>query len=180
MFLNIITPCSRIQNLHIISKNINIPKDNYRWLVIFDSNQEPDKELIPNNCEFYLHKNPESTSGNSQRNYALKLIEDGYVYFNDDDTIIHPQLWENINNLDNDFISFQQLDKNGSLRLNGNVIRVGSIDSHNFIVHKSIIGDSQFIINRYDADGYFAIECYNRTKNPIWINKPLSIYNLLR
>lgn len=29
MFLNIITPCTRPENLHKISESINIPKENY-------------------------------------------------------------------------------------------------------------------------------------------------------
>ena len=49
--LNIITPCSRPENLHIISQSINIPKDNYRWIVIYDGISLPSADLIPENCE---------------------------------------------------------------------------------------------------------------------------------
>lgn len=180
MFLNIITPCSRPENLLKISESINFPSENYRWLVVFDSYEFPNKELIPNNCEIFLHKNPLSIAGHSQRNFAIDLITDGYVYSNDDDTMIHPDLWDNIKNLDSDFISFSQLNKNGSLRISGDKIIVGHIDSHNFIVKKSLIGDTRYIIDKYDADGYFAMECYEKTKLITYINKPLSIYNLLR
>ena len=99
MILNIITPCSRPENLHLISKSINIPKENYRWIVVFDFDELPDKELIPNNCEVYLHRDSDSTAGHAQRNYAIDLIEDGYVYSNDDDTLLHPELWENIKDI---------------------------------------------------------------------------------
>lgn len=180
MFINIITPCSRPENLHIISKSINIPKENYRWLVIFDLDEYPNKELIPDNCEIFLHRNPLSIAGHSQRNYSLDLINHGFVYSNDDDTTLHPELWDTIKDLRTDFISFPQLNKNGSLRLVGNNIMVGHIDSHNFMVSRSIIGESRFMIDKYDADGYFAMECYNKTENRTFINKPLSIYNLLR
>ena len=37
MYLNIITPCIHIENLVEISKSINIPRENYRWIVVFDS-----------------------------------------------------------------------------------------------------------------------------------------------
>ena len=180
MYINIITPCSRPENLKKISESINIPKDNYRWIIVFDAVSLPNVDLIPINCEYYLHKDINSISGNGQRNYALKLVNTGYVYFNDDDTIIHPNLWDNIKNLDNDFISFQQLNINGSLRLNGNNISVGNIDSHNFIINNDIIGDNKFIINRYESDGIFAEECFKKSKTFIHINKPLSIYNYLR
>jgi hypothetical protein len=180
MFLNIVTPCSRPQNLHTISKSINIPKENYRWIVVCDMDTPPDHELIPGNCELYLHRNPHSTVGHAQRNFALDIIYSGHVYMNDDDTIIHHELWGNIKDLDNDFISFSQSFPNGSPRLLGNYIQVGHIDSHNFIVSRELIGEKRWIINKYDADGHFASSLFPQAKNPTFINKTLSIYNSLR
>jgi signal transduction histidine kinase len=89
-------------------------------------------------------------------------------------------LWENIKDIDTDFISFIQSKKDGSIRLLGNVIQVSQIDSHNFIVSKNTIGDTKFIIDKYDADGYFAKECYEKSLNKTYIDKSLSIYNSLR
>jgi len=178
MILNIITPCSRPENLHKISKSINIPKENYRWIVVFDLDELPNNELIPNNCEVYLHRNKKSTVGHAQRNFALDLIKDGYVYMNDDDTIIHPELWENIKDLTEDFISFYQENKFGGIRLKGEV-GIRKLDSHNFIVNNNIIENTRFIIDKYEADGYFAIECFNKSKTKITIHKVLSTYNLL-
>lgn len=180
MFINIITPCSRPENLLKISESINIPKENYRWIVVCDSVSLPDEKLIPRNCEIYFYKDLKSISGNSQRNFALDLINSDYIYFNDDDTLIHPNLWENIKNLDNDFISFEQLHKSGQYRLSSNMIKVGYIDSHNFMISYDILGNTRFIIDRYDADGYFAEECFSKSKKPIHILKPLSVYNQLR
>jgi hypothetical protein len=180
MFLNIITPCSRPKNLLEISKSINIPRENYRWIVVFDMDALPPSELIPLNCETHLHRNKLSIAGHSQRNYALSLINDGHIYSNDDDTIIHPNLWDNIKDLDDDFISFEQEDKNHNLRLKGNVIRLYNIDSHNFIVKRSIIGETSFIVGDYNADGYFAEECYSKSSSTIFIPKVLSTYNSLR
>jgi hypothetical protein len=181
MYLNIITPCSRPENLIKISESINIPKESYRWIIVFDYEQPIDEKLIPKIGECYYHKNNESTSGNSQRNFALNLVEKGYVYFNDDDTLLHPDLWSNIKDIsDVDFISFMQNNKDGSLRIMGNNINVGHIDSHNFIVNYNIIGDTLWDIKKYDADGYFAVECYQKSKNKLWIDKVLSVYNLLR
>lgn len=180
MFLNIITPCSRPENLHQISESINIPTENYRWVIVFDMDNFPDSKYIPDNCEIYLHRNPASTAGHSQRNYALELIKNEHVYMNDDDTLIYSELWGNIKDLTNDFITFDQLSSNGRIRLKGGDIRIGGIDSHNFIISRELINNTKWIIDRYDADGYFATECYSRCKSPLILNKPLSIYNQLR
>lgn len=184
MFLNIITPCSRPENLHKISESINIPRDNYKWIVVCDMDNFPSQELIPSNCEIYLHRNPLSMVGHAQRNFALDLIETGHVYMNDDDTCMHPDLWENISNLDSDFISFKQNNTNQTLRLSGDIIKPGYIDSHNFIVSRNAIGDLRWDIEKYDADGYFAQSVYQHvcstTNNATYITKVLSIYNSLR
>lgn len=180
IFINIITPSVRPENLLKISKSINIPRENYRWIVVFDLPKQPPIELIPENCEYYLRQDNESRFGNSQRNFALDLITDGYVYLNDDDTTIHPDLWENIKNTEADFISFIQLNTNGDIRLMGNTIAVGNIDSHNFLVKRKTVGDIRFNKQIYEADGFFAKDCYDSAKNKLWIDKSLSIYNTLR
>jgi hypothetical protein len=180
MFLNIITPCSRPENLLKISESINIPKEDYRWIVVCDSVSLPDENLIPKNCEIYTHKDLESISGNGQRNYAIDMVESGHIYFNDDDTLFHNDLWESVKNFDFDFISFVQLFKHGEIRLISDVIKVGHIDSHNFITSHRVAKNVRFMLDRYDADGYFAMDCYQRSMTRLHLNKPLSVYNLLR
>ena len=180
MFLNIITPCIRWNNLLQISESINIPRENYRWIVVFDSNNIPTD--IPNNCEAYAVKVLNSIMGNGQRNYALDLVKEGHVYFNDDDTTIHPDLWSNISDKDNEqFISFIQNNKDNTMRLDGTSIRLNDVDSHNFIIHNSLIDSLRWIIDRYDADGIFAEQCFRKLNgSSYYIPKVLSIYNSLR
>jgi hypothetical protein len=179
MFLNIITPCSRPENLEIISKSINIPRDQYRWIVVFDLLEMP--ENIPDNCEWYAIKDANSTSGNAQRNFALDLVTHGHIYFNDDDTEMHPDLWENIKDEDaTDFISFKQANKDETIRLEGLNISVGTIDSHNFVTSAECVGDTRWVLDRYDADGVFARRCFEKAKTILYIDKVLSVYNTLR
>ena len=177
-FINIITPCSRPSNLYKISESINIPRENYRWIVVFDKESIP--EEVPSNCEAYAIKVKGSTSGNGQRNYALDLVKKGYIYFNDDDTTVHPLLWYNIKNVDNDLISFMQANKNGSMRLKGNLVALNSIDSHNFIMHYSLLGDTRWVLERYDADGVFANIIWKKSLSYLYIPQVLSVYNSLR
>lgn len=177
--LNIVTPCSRPENLNIISRSINIPRDNYRWIVVYDGLELPNSELIPDNCEIYCYHDGESIVGNHQRNYAFNLIQSGHIYLNDDDTVIHPNLWNNIKNLENDFITFNQSFKDNTDRLINRPVQVGHIDSHNFIFSKKVSNGLEFA-NIYEADGIFAVQCYNLSYNHIHIDKVLSIYNALR
>jgi len=179
MFLNIITPCSRYELLREIEGSINIPRERYRWIVVYDSEKLPSNVYIPSNCEAYAIKNLFSVYGNAQRNYALNMVKDGYIYFNDDDTIIHKDLWDNVNYLHNDFISFSQEWKDGTLRLKGNNISLNNVDSHNFIMSYSLLGNTRWDITRRDADGLFANTCKDKAKNIIFINKVLSTYNAL-
>ncbi len=178
MFINIITPCVRPKNLKKIAKSINIPKANYKWIVVCDRNFYPYLGYIPFNCTIYYHKDLNSISGNAQRNFALKKVKKGYVYFNDDDTIIHPELWENVKTRNEDFIYFKQK-FNDSPRFSEDV-KVGNIDSHTFLVSTAIVSDLQWDLGLYEADGLFAMECYVRAKTKIFIDKELSVYNALR
>lgn len=180
MYLTIVTPVTRYGNLFSIAKSLEIiPKLNRRWICVFDSTCIP--HTVPENCEAYMHTDPNSGAGNSQRNFAINLVEKGHLYFNDDDTEIHPFLWKNIEALDEyDFIHFSQINKNGSLRLKGDRVANNYIDSHNFIVSRECIGDTRWITDRYDADGIFAETCYKKSVSPIFIPKVLSIYNSLR
>jgi len=177
--LNIITPCSRPENLHTIANSINIPTNKYRWIVVYDGFELPSSELIPNNCEIYCYHDDESCVGHYQRNYAMNFIHRGHIYFNDDDTIIHPELWENIKDLDNDFITFNQIHSNGSPRLINESVRVCGVDSHNFIFSKDISVGLAFT-NVYEGDGIFATQCYQRSTSYIHLDKVLSVYNALR
>lgn len=181
MFLNIITPCIRPNNLKYISESINIPKHQYRWLVIFDGKEKDISQLeIPSNCEYYFYQLDESKVGHGQRNFAINLIQDGHVYMNDDDTTIHPLLWENIQLLDqHDFITFQQTDIHGNMRCTCTPIKRKNIDTHCFITSRLLIDKHRWQYNRYGADGAFAIKCKQRAKNYIHLPKVLSIYNSL-
>lgn len=179
MFLNIITPCTRSNNLFEIAKSINIPPEQYRWIVVFDALEVPSD--IPKECETYAVRVEGSVFGNGQRNYAIDMVEKGHLYFNDDDTTIHPDLWENIKDLEStQFISFSQVNKDGSFRLRGDIIGNGYIDSHNFVVSKECVGDRRWLLNRYEADGLFANECFRGSKSWKFIPKVLSVYNSLK
>lgn len=184
MYLNIITPCTRHSNLNAIYESINIPNHQFRWIVVFDAfdSTEIDMSSLPDdrNIIYLKHFNGMSASGNSQRNEGLKYVQHGHIYFNDDDTTMHPDLWDNIKDLNNDFIVFDQKYKNGDDRLLGGSVGVGLIDSHNFIVHSDLVTGIYWQINEYSADGIFATACRQKSTSFVHIPKILSIYNSLQ
>jgi hypothetical protein len=109
-------------------------------------------------------------------------VTQGHLYFNDDDTIIHENLWEHIQNLETHYlITFMQLDTDlKTIRLGGDQVGVRFTDSHNFIVSYGIGKNFHWSKPSYDADGIYAYHCSMISKNPIYIPVVLSIYNCLK
>lgn len=181
--LHIITPCSRPQNLHHISQSINIPRASYTWWIVFDANiADVPAHLIPSNARVLYHRNPNSVAGHAQRNYALDMLpqDNSMVYFLDDDTTLCPQLYEECctHNLRFDLIHFDQQNPDGTKRIGGR-IEVNHIDTGSAVVKRSVIGNTRFRTDKYNADGFFWKAIANKTRNIHYIPKPLSTYNEL-
>lgn len=179
--LTIITPCSRFENLQQMENSVlAIPETHRRWIVVFDSNTIPSDIYLPVEADIHAIHDENGGYGNPQRNYALFLVKEGHIAFLDDDTILHPDLWENIKDLEQDFISYNQQHKDGSMRVRWNSSNPGYSDSGNFIISYECMGDIRWESGIYAADSLFAAECYKHAKSKIYLPKILSIYNSLR
>jgi hypothetical protein len=178
-FINIVTPCSRPESLRAIADSINIAKNHYRWIVVFDADEVPSVG-IPANAEAHAYHVEGGSAGHAQRNFANKMIQGGYVLQIDDDTILHPDFWEAVKDCTEDLVCWKQCHKDGLHRLNAGEWHLGHIDSGSFMADRKVIGDSQWIFNRYDADGYFAQEMRAKTESVKTIQQYLSFYNYLR
>ncbi len=179
--LHIITPCCRPENLKQIAESINIPRASYKWWVVMDATpEETDTTLVPETANLIFHKNKKSVAGHAQRNFALELIKDGYVYFLDDDTLMHPDLYKAIAILpeENDFIHFDQAHPDGTKRIGGTV-EVNHIDTGSAVASRELIGYNRFRTDLYNADGFFWKAVSRNAKRPKYINQTLSIYNKL-
>ena len=179
MLINIVTPCIRPENLKAIAESIDIPSRHYRWIVVHDADEFPDLET-PKNAEQHLYREQGSVAGHAQRNFANRLIADGYVLQLDDDTILHPDFWEAVKDYTEDIVSWAQSWPDGNHRLDAGNYSVGYIDSGSYMVKRSVIGDLQWEAGRYDADGYFAQQVVARTASQRKIDRYLSYYNYLR
>lgn len=189
--ISIITPCSRPENLKYIAKSIDFSKID-KWYVMYDTSkgQTYSKQFLDNpkvEEHFVSDDLPQETKrwGHHQRNIAIDLIKDGYIYMLDDDNLLHPDF---LNSLDFKappcFYTFGRfhMGNRGTLtpNLTGDIVNIGKIDTAMFCVHKSLIGDLKWKIDRVEADGIFAVKFMIKhpTKH-VFVPERIAFYNFL-
>jgi hypothetical protein len=179
--LTIITPCSRQHNIPKISNSIKFNKI-HKWIIVYDTSKDRTyNKLYKNHPKILEVECNDGISGNPQRNYGMSLVDDGWIYFLDDDNIIHPKFWSIFNKLNcSKFYTFDQArDKQGGV-LPGHTIALNHIDTAMFIVHKKHIGNIKWHNDRYNADGYFICDINENNKDAhIYINDIAAYYNFL-
>lgn len=190
---NIVTACSRPENLSIIYESIKPFVKDYEvvWHIAYDKDHI--KGDITNynttlNWDVWVENYfiGGGVTGSRQRNLALYNIEGGLVYFLDDDNILHKDLIPTIHyastmvgNTKKAFVFDQRLE-HGYRKARYEDIRVTHIDTAQFVVDRELIGNLRFK-DDYCADGYFIEELYNKNKDKFMvINEELSYYNYLR
>ena len=175
--LTIITPSYRINNLPKIKETINFDYVD-EWIIVYDGTKiyhNPNIFEKDTKIKEYVFRG-EGISGNPQRNYALGQITNPntLLYFLDDDNIIHPNLYKLLNIIDDTKLyTFNQTN-----RLKGNNINVKYIDTAMVIISYQLCRDERWILDRYDADGYFIKKCYENNKNVhVFVDNDLCYYN---
>jgi hypothetical protein len=186
--LTIITPCYRQENIPKLFDSIRFEQID-KWIIVYDTtnNRKYDK-LYDDNPKIIECFFEGGISGNPQRNYALSLVEDGFIYFLDDDNIIHPNFWSIVKTLDPHFFyTFDQIGNEysyfhyGCDTLYGNRIALLYIDTAMYIIHKKFIKDIKWREDLYNADGYFICDIFNNNIGAHkYINKIGCYYNYLR
>ena len=180
--LTIITPSYRINNLLQLKNSLNFDYIE-EWIIVYDGSKIFDNPNLFENQENnkikeYVYKG-EGISGNPQRNYALTKVTNSntLLYYLDDDNIFHPNLYKLLNVIDNTNIyTFNQLN-----RIKGNNISPGHIDTAMCIIPYNLCKNVRWIVDKYEADGYYIQECYNINKNiHIFIDNDLCYYNKIR
>jgi hypothetical protein len=142
--------------------------DLFRIVILIGCNSQrhPAKE--------YVYKEDITVVGNAQRNYALTKVTnpDTLLYYLDDDNIIHPNLYRLLTIIDNTKIyTFNQY--NG---LKGNNIKLNLIDTAMFIIPYKSCKNIKWILNAYNADGFYIMECYDKNI-AIYVDNDLCYYN---
>ena len=180
--LTIITPSCRQANIPKLYDSIDLDKID-KWIIVYDTSKNRKYTKLYDNPKILeVECDRIGKVGHPQRNFGMNLVDDGFIYFLDDDNIIHPNFWNIIDSLiPGKFYTFDQLRNIKKQQiLKGNNIKIDNIDTAMFIVHKSQIGNIKWIENKYNADGYFICNIFN--KNPhshVYINTVGCYYNYL-
>lgn len=185
----VVTPCSRPQNLIAIAKSISGP---FHWVVAYDSSVEQPFLKVDGfgGLEQEHHKtNIHGTSGNGQRNIALEIVmskaeDQDFLYFLDDDNIMHPGLLKVLeqgrNGHNADMIAFPQLNPSGQIRLMPPIEpKVGNIDTAMMILRIGHVRNLRWHPNEYCADGIYAEEAFKGATKYI-TNTPACYYNYIQ
>lgn len=179
--ITIITPSYRTTNLKTIKNSINFDYVD-EWIIVYDASKITENPNLFANDENdkikeYIHTS-EGMSGNPQRNFALSKVAnvDTYIYYLDDDNIIHPSFYKLLNILDNNkMYTFNQTN-----RLYGDNIIQNMIDTAMILIDNKLVNNTQWLPHVYAADFFFIKDCYvNNKNNHIFVNNELCYYNKL-
>jgi len=185
---NIITPCSRPENLQQLYRSIVEAEPDFtqlKWVIVHDRFEDfkvPGLNLPW--IEQYHHHG--GIVGHDQRNYALDhVIKEGYVYSLDDDTVLHRNFFKVLNRAIREtnkkgYIFWQELE-DGTYRKNDHDnTTIWHIDNGQFLLHRDLIGSLRYCY-AYFADGIF-IEILHKAQPEDfeYIPECLSYYNRLR
>jgi len=187
--VTLITPSIRPHNLLIIFNSINFDYID-EWIIVYDGKVLENNPLLfkeHTKISEYIYSDENSMSGNAQRNYGIDVISNKstYLYFLDDDNIIHPDLYKLFDKLEaNKIYTFNQRRPNNIYPfvdiLNGNNIEINYIDTAMFLIDYNLCKDIRWINNKYNADGYYMKECFKNNETTwIYVDDLLSFYNFL-
>lgn len=140
--LSIITPCSRPENLPAIYSSIlSMNSDEVEWIIIYDSDKIDERIRQYESFVPIILTNQKRGNGNGgmQRNKGLELAKGKWIYFLDDDNLIHKKLLKKIQSFGDEktILIFNQFATNHKRRIKKfslNYLRPGYIDTGQFVI----------------------------------------------
>ena len=181
----IVTPCTRVYNLDKITACLESIPVGCVWVVCYDAaTKRPPKQY----GHIEIQSDVTGCYGNPTRNYALNYLKSimtdyDWLYILDDDNILHPNWYEeaskySLYNNYNDFIHWGQCFPNGITRTKPS-LDFDMLDTAQYMVRWSVAKNIRFE-EKYEADGYYAKDCFDKSSNPVMIDSNLAYYNYLR
>ena len=165
MTLHILTACTRPRNLPAIAGSLRVwgPAD-FIWHLRFDHRHE-------------------HIGGQAVKNRMLDELSDGWVMFLDDDTLVHPKLWERFGEVraaHQDapaLVVSQQHSVLGTLHAAPENVMIGTIDIGQVILRREVIGAHR-IPESYAGDGEF-LHAILPHVDAVYLDEVLSFHNAL-
>lgn len=161
--LHIITPVTRSENVAGLINNVRDSLSEVDYFIHLVGDGVDVSDFAGERVYCYNYHGSTSIGG-LQRNVALsegweRIGDSDYVYFLDDDNLLHPNLEECfMKHLNRNIIVFGQLHPDGTLRLEATQIECGKIDTGMFVV-KGVIAKQARWSARYEADFDYIVQC---------------------
>jgi hypothetical protein len=188
--LTIVTAVSRPENLSWLKDNLSILKPHFKvcWCCVVDSTKATLQQIAVKPDILKTAKSEVPDAGATQRNVALSLIRNGWIYFLDNDNLIHP----NFPRVASETISanpakkcfvFAQAWWDNTHRLSAGPIKPGKVDTGSFLVHRSVIGEAKWSLNPVPAsvDFNFITQIWQQKPEQfLFVNEVCTYYNRLR
>lgn len=193
MILSIITPCSRPLNLPTLYWSIlNMKTNNVEWIIVYDGDNIDKRilqyqEQIPIKL-FNRVREVGDSMGAKLRNVGIENAIGDYLYFLDDDNLVHPKLYDRINryidNKDDYILVFNQFNAKFTKRLNElniNCVQNGVLDTAQFVVPRKYKTRWTTEQKRYEEIPYFKKLIQEAGEHNIkWIDRLFTYRNYLR
>lgn len=191
--ISIVTPVTRVNNIKYMIDGVEKGYNYFDidWYIILDVTKNIDTKVVYNlfsgkqivNVIIVESNDTTSIMGYGQKNYALDNIKDGYVWFLDDDNLVHENFFIVINELlksnPNGIIMKQKLET-FERDVNPGMLRETHVDQAQYFLRRDYIGNKRYFL-RYCADGEFIETLYkNNPNNFIFHHGVLCYYNRLR
>jgi glycosyltransferase involved in cell wall biosynthesis len=179
----IITPSRRPFNLEFIAETI--PQE-CEWVVVFDKTVK-NEHTVKNAT--VIHSQDTGFWGNPNRNIGLEYIKNNFhpsdndwIYILDDDNVIHPEWWSNIQlhlNSIESIITWGQVWASGQPRTEPtDTPKIAKIDTSQYMVRWNVAKNLRFE-HIYEADGIYAEEA-SKLGSVKKLDQYLGYYNFLR
>jgi hypothetical protein len=164
--LHVLTACTRPQNLPVLANSILAAMCD-PWELCWHIRFDPAREHL---------------GGHKLKNDMLAQIDDGWVLFLDDDTVMHPDVLRHVaEHLDAAGVVVSQ-DRTASL---GHMLwaapqnmRLGGVDIGQVVLRRELIGDVE-MPPYYGGDGVFLGRILLGRDDVVYLNEVLSYYNVL-
>jgi predicted O-methyltransferase YrrM len=183
--LTILTPCSRPENLSTLLPGVAECQStfNLRWIIVHDRPREP--EEMPGWVEQHTIEAADSVAGKAQLNFAVGLIQSGWVWVLDDDNLVHPNFAVSLRDMllahpEAKAFVFPQQQREGTRFAAPQLMRECAVDQAQFVIRRDFIGAARYPL-RYTGDGGFVAQLYAREPGAFRFGAvPAVYYNALR